>query len=400
MNAASPSMPALPTDPLAGSLGPGKDQDEALQADAELARWHELIGQVGRELAEPLTAALERVTTLTTTGRIDRAGLRALRDEIDRARQSGIWCQQISRLASGRVRQSHERVHLSNTVQSVLGYRAREMQARGIQMTQSLLPVEVQVDASMLFGLLNALIDWWLDCAQGAVDLRVDTRDWPVRAQLHSSFPHQSPDQPGAANDVIQSRVNTMHWHLLEQTARTLGLVFDRQVDATHARLRLEFPTTVLALVESDHGDHGDHGNGPDSSHHGFVDSVNSKPLAGSHVLVIAGRRDLRLQVREALKSMGLVLDFVSSVREAVDFCGEGLPHAIVFEGTQRSRQFEQLAGSIRQEVPEFVFVELVDEGRAFDISTISATGMARVGCECIANALPSALVYELSRVM
>jgi hypothetical protein len=117
-------------------------------------------------------------------------------------------------------------------------------------------------------------------------------------------------------------------------------------------------------------------------------------------VLVVAGRRDVRLQVREAIKAMGLVLDFVGSVREAIEFCREGLPHAIVFEGGLRSPHFEQLVSDVRQEVPEFVFIELIDGGRTFDISTISATGMARVGVEGIANALPSALVYELSRVM
>ncbi len=377
------------TGDMRGALPASADADWA--ADKELARWHELLGQVGRELAEPLTAALERVTTLTTSGRIDRAGLRALRDEVDRARQTGIWCQQIARLASGRIRQSHERVHLTNTVQSVLAYRAREMHAKGLQLSQSLLPIEINLDASMLFGLLNALIDWWLDCAHGTVEVRMDTRNWPVRAQLHCTFAHHPPDQPPPAADAVNARVDTMHWHLLEQTARSLGLVFDRQIDAAQVRLRLEFPDTVHTLAHAPEAERDDHG---------FVDSVNSKPLAGSHVLVIAGRRDLRLQVREALKSMGLVLDFVGSVREAVEFCQEGLPHAIVFEGALRSRQFDQLASGIRQEVPEFVFVELVDQGRTFDISSISATGMARVGCDGIANALPSALVYELSRVM
>lgn len=391
LNLSSDLLAGLSEDasPLQGMPADLPHADQAV--DTELARWHELLGQVGRELAEPLTAALERVTTLTTTGRIDRAGLRALRDEVDRARQTGIWCQQIARLASGRIRQSHERVHLTNTVQSVLAYRAREMHAKGLQLSQSLLPIEINLDASMLFGLLNALIDWWLDCAHGTVEVRVDTRNWPVRAQLHCAFAHHPPDQPTPAADAINSRVDTMHWHLLEQTARTLGLVFDRQIDASHVRLRLEFPDTVHALAHAPEADHDDHG---------FVDSVNSKPLAGSHVLVIAGRRDLRLQIRESLKSMGLVLDFVGSVREAIEFCREGLPHAIVFEGALRSRQFDQLAGGIRQEVPEFVFIELVNEGRTFDISSISATGMARVGCDGIANALPSALVYELSRVM
>lgn len=180
--------------------------DQAAIGDEELARWQELLAQVGRELAEPLTTALERVTTLTTTGRIDRMGLRALRDEIDRARQAGIWCQQIARLASGRIRQSHERVHLTNTVQSVLAYRAREMHAHGIQLTQSLLPIEVQLDASMLFGLLNALVDWWLDCAHGTVELRVDTRNWPVRAQLHCVFAHHPLDQPAPTADMVHNR--------------------------------------------------------------------------------------------------------------------------------------------------------------------------------------------------
>ncbi|MBI2732687.1 MAG: hypothetical protein HYX44_05105 [Aquabacterium sp.] len=391
LNLSADLLAGLSDDVIASPMRRPASAGHDAAGDEDPARWHELLGQVGRELAEPLTAALERVTTLTTTGRIDRAGLRALREEVDRARQAGILCQQIARLASGRIRQSHERVHLTNTVQSVLAYRAREMHAKGLQLSQSLLPLEINLDASMLFGLLNALVDWWLDCAHGTVEVRMDTRNWPERAQLQCVFAHQPPDQPAPAADAINARIDTMHWHLLEQTARSLGLVFDRQVDASHVRLRLEFPDTVHTMALAPEAQLDDHG---------FADSVNSKPLAGSHVLVIAGRRDLRLQIREALKSMGLVLDFVSSVREAIAFCQEGLPHAIVFEGALRSGQFDQLASGIRQEVPEFVFIELANEGRAFDISSISATGMARVGCDGIANALPSALVYELSRVM
>jgi CheY-like chemotaxis protein len=365
--------------------------------EQEMQRWHELVGQLGRELAEPLTAALERVTTLTTSGRIDRMGLRALRDDIDHARQAGIWCQQISRLASGRIRQTHERVHLTNTVQSLLAYRAREIQGKGIQLKQSLSPIEVQIDASMLFGLLNAVIDWWLDCAQGTVELQIDAANWPVRAQLSSSFALAPADHPVPTAEAAAASLNTLHWHLLEQTARTLGLVYERHVHGHQVLLTLTFPGTISALMADPDASAG---TGTGTGTHGFADSINSKPLAGSHVLIVASRRDVRLQVREAIKSMGLVLDFVGSVREAVEFCREGLPHAIVFEASLRSTPFEQLVGSIRQEVPEFVFIELVEGGRSFDIATISSSGMARVGSEGIANALPSALVYELSRVI
>ncbi|MGL6111568.1 MAG: hypothetical protein ACRC2B_15870, partial [Rubrivivax sp.] len=43
----------------------------------------ELVGQIGREVAAPLAAALERVNAFANPGRIDRSGLRALRDEIE-----------------------------------------------------------------------------------------------------------------------------------------------------------------------------------------------------------------------------------------------------------------------------------------------------------------------------
>ncbi|HET8695244.1 MAG TPA: hypothetical protein VFM33_11290 [Aquabacterium sp.] len=360
--------------------------------DPELRRWHELASQIGRELAEPLTAALERITTLMTTGRIDRAGLRALHQEIEQARQAGIWSQQIARLASGRVRQSLERVHLTHTVQSVLAYRARELQGKGITLTQALLPVEIQVDASMLFSLLNNLVDWWLENALGHVEVQVDCTHWPERARLRCKFKHQPADQSDTVNlDERYSAMTSMNWHVLDQTARTMGVVLDRQINATQVNLSLEFPNVVsdrLSQLDWDDQDQG------------FADSVNSKPLAGSHVLVVAARRDLRIQIREALKSMGLVLDFVTSVKEAIDFCREGLPHAIVFDNGLHTFAFDKLVQSIRKEVPEFVFIELLDGGHTFDISSVSQTGMARVGREAVATALPSALVYELTRVM
>lgn len=347
---------------------------------AELARWQELLAQAGRELAEPLTAALERVATLTTTGRIDRAGLRTLRDEVDRARQAGIWCQQISRLAAGHVRQSHERVHLTHALQNVLAQRARELQSRGLQVTTSLAEAEVQIDASMLHGLLNAMVEWWLGCAQGMVDV-----------QLQGTAPARIVCAFGHGADMRNPALDSMNWHLLEQTARTLGLGYERQIEPSHVRLALSFPLTLNSRVtDIDPGQ-------PDMA---AGDSLNSKPLAGSHVLVVASHREVRGLVREALKSMGLVVNFVSSVAEAIDFCQEALPHGIVFETRLRTPRFAQLVNSIRQEVPEFVFIELLDSGDQFEISSVSETGMARVGRRAVSTSLPSALVYELTRTL
>ena len=42
-------------------------------------RWRLLVAELGAEIAHPLTAALERIHALISSGRIDRTGLRALR---------------------------------------------------------------------------------------------------------------------------------------------------------------------------------------------------------------------------------------------------------------------------------------------------------------------------------
>ncbi len=362
------------------------------RTQADLMRFQELVAQVGRELAEPLTAALERVNALMSTGRIDRAGLKSLLSEMDRARQAGIWCQQISRLASGRARPSHERVHLTNTVQSVLAHRARELQGRGVQVVQTMAPVEVLADAPMLFSLLNGLVDWWLACAHGTIELRVDIKPWPAHGQLDVRLNHRPADlSDGLQGGEVPSAVNGLTWHLIDQIAQSMGLKLERQVEAVSLSLSLEFPHTINPLLAPDPVDEPDQG---------FATSLNSKPLAGSHILVVAARRDLRLLVREAVRSMGLIVDFVSSVGEATQFCREALPHAIIFESSLRGQRLDQLVASIRQEVPDFVLLEVLDEGSAFDISTISPTGVARVGREAILTSLPSALVYELARVM
>jgi CheY-like chemotaxis protein len=130
----------------------------------------------------------------------------------------------------------------------------------------------------------------------------------------------------------------------------------------------------------------------------GFAPSTNSKPLAGNHVLVVSSRREMRALIRDALKNMGLVIDFVNSVDEASDFCRDGLPHAIVIEAIQNGERFSKFRDEIVAEVPDFAFIEIIEEGNTFEMSGFSGSRMARVGRDVIANSLPSALMFELSK--
>ena len=353
-------------------------------------RWPELVSQVGAEIAEPLTAALERIHVLTATGKIDRAGLRALRDEVEQARQAGMIGQQLTRFASGRVRQSHEVLQLEEVLKNVLALRSRETQARGIALKPQLKSARIIVDGPLLFSLLNATLDWALANAHAHIDFTVDFKTWPAHARLTCRFANRPADHH---DDVVPApvspRLDSLTWRLIEQTAWTMGLEVDRKDLAGVTTLVLEFPRTAGEEMEGLSASEID-----DAS----LQSGNSKALAGSHVLVIASRREVRVLIRDALRNMSMLVDFVSSVDEAASFCKDGLPHAIIVESIQKGGRFSHFREEILGEVPGFVFIEILEQGSTFEMSGTNGARMARIGRDVIASSLPAALMFELSR--
>lgn len=347
-------------------------------------RWCDLVGQLGSEAAAPLTAALERVNQLTATGRIDRPSLRALRDELERARRVAMLGQQLARFAAG-VRQNPERLNLAQLLRQAVAQRGRETEARGIQFRQVLKAADVVVDPSLLFALLNAVLDWSFAHARSPIEFRLDHRSWPAHARLACRFSHRPPDEVGGGAAALDS----LPWRLAQQIAWAMGVAIERHDDASQTALVLEFPSTVgegfdaVTAVEYD----------PDA-----VASAVARPLAGSQVLVLAARAEIRARVREAVRHMDLMVDFVTSVEEARDFCREGLPHALVYESSLAGDRFEALHAELLHDAPTLAFIELGEEGDAFAVSGFGGSEVAHVGREAIATGLPSALVFELSR--
>jgi len=355
--------------------------------------WREIIGQIGTEVGLPLSAALERVTVLATTGKIDRAGLRMLREEIERARRAGMIGQQLARFASGRIRQSPEQISVTQMLREVLLQRNREASARQLEISQVLKPAEVVVDATLLYALMQAVVDWSLDLAQKKLEFKLDIKAWPPYARLTVRFAHASSDASDRLTPVGTPlpSLDSMAWRLVQQISWTLGLVMDRNVSDDETTLTIEFPRTVhdeiegVSVVEIDQG---------------FGVSDNSKPLAGSHVLVVASGRENRSLIKESIRHMGLLVDFVNSVEEAEEFCRDALPHAIIYESVLAGDRFQKLRNGIAAEMPSFVFIEVAPEGSALQLSTTSSNTGARIGRDAVMQSLPSALIFELSRTI
>lgn len=358
-------------------------------------QWADIVQQLGAEIAGPLSAALEQIQNLATTGQIDRRGLRLLRRSVDDARTAGMLGQQLARLASGRLRLNRERQHLTQMLRSVLAQRSRETQARGVQVRQSLKPVEIWADGALLFSLLNALMDWALANTHSSVDLRLDLTPWPVKARLSCRFAHRSlellTDEPD--RDDRTPGLDSLAWRLLQQTAITLGVLPLREQEAGITLLTLEF--NQLAPEED--------APPPDSTHARLEAEAermggNSRPLAGCQLLILSANRELRAEAQAAVRHMGMLVDTVTHVAEAEQFCSEGLPHVLLFDAALMSEPLLQLIADVSRDAPDFSFVEMFDGEHRTQLSTATSDGIARISRRHLPDALPSLLMFELAR--
>ncbi len=359
-------------------------------AGAEPLDTQALIAQLGSEVASTLSSALERVAGLAATGRIGRDSLRALREEIERARRAGIMGQQVVRLGSGHVHLARERLDLNALFREALRQRRGEMAARGIEVRQLFTPASVASDATLLFSMLQTTLDWSFEHAVSRIDLTLEVKNWPAHAQLFVAFAHRPPDEvePDGAVALAaeDSTLNTVSWRLLQRTAGVLGLFLRRRDLSGKTELALEFPDTVAPTLLAA----GDAESEPLA--------VNSQPLAGRHLLVLAARREVRNVVREALRPMGLMIDFVASVEQAQELRAGGLPHAVVYEAALGGERFERLRGEWLAEAPGLAFVQIAEEGRAFEVLNAGEHQFASVGRDAIIESLPAALLFELAR--
>jgi hypothetical protein len=347
---------------------------------------NDLLAQIGSESSAALTSALERVNTLMHAGQIDRKGLRALREELERARRVGMLGQQISRIGSPRVRIYEEKIDLTALLRDMLTQRGREFEAKGIEVQQRLTPATVIGDVTVVFAMIGALLDWCHEHARPRLDVSLEMKSRPVTAVLGVSFTPVGDESGGSE----QAAGKTLSWRLVEVCARKLGLSLERLHTAGRTTAEISFPKAVMSseavdtLLEAGLDD-------APSTH-------NSRPLAGSHLLVVCARRDLRVEIRESVQAMGLMIDFVGNVEEAREFCATGLPHAIVFEASLGGAPMQRLMSELRADAPVVVFIEIAESGKPLQVNNLGGHEVPCVARPALRDALPASLTYELSR--
>jgi hypothetical protein len=270
-----------------------------------------LAGEVGAEVAGSLSAALDQLDEILRTGKVGRAGLSSVRDEVERARRVAILGQQVSRLAAGVVRQDPEAVEVPEVLRSVLCQRRAELSLRGIEVRQHLRPASMSADASLVFTLLQCLMHWALQHSSGGtLKLSTALNTWPVHAVLQCEFAWAPPERAGdwsPLDDGGTSGLETVAWRLVEQSAAVLGVQLQREESGNDVHVTLAFPESARRwpkLVDAN----------TDLDDAQIDDPL---PLAGQSVLLLTGRKELQRVAQAALPALGLQLQLVRSVDEA-----------------------------------------------------------------------------------
>jgi hypothetical protein len=351
-----------------------------------------VVARMAAEVSGPLTAALERVVSLAASGRIDRAGLQSLRDEIDGARQIGLRGQQIARFAEAPMHHSIERIDLSRLLRDVLTAQAMQAAAGAVGSRQTLGAAEVMGDPSLVHAVLQAAVDWSAELALASVDWRLDLQPWPVRARVQCRFAHQAADRvarddsaPGGAGARL-AQLDTLDWLLLQYTAHRADVIVRRDDGPSHTTLVLEFTHTVNDTLEG-------------ASAVELGDSGSAAPLmAGSQVLVLAARRDARTQVRAAMHGHDLIIDYVPTVAAARQYCEDGVPQVLLFESSFDSDALRMLCDHLEDQAPGIAFIEIVPAGRACEMGGSTGHRITRVGADGLRSMLASVMLLELAR--
>lgn len=332
---------------------------------------------------ESVSALQGQVDQLLAKGRITKMEHRALNIPAERIKLAGVSAQQIHRFYSGRIRQSHEKVNMADLVEGVLQERKQELGILGIALRRKLKPVEVLIDPTVAHTFVNAVLDWGIPFGN-RVDVRMDLNAWPQHARLQMRVSNEGvPPSSSMSSDSLS-------WMLIRQIAASAGgIEVERDVTAEGVSFTAMFTRTVVQAVD-----------GISAVDLSDEHSSMFKSLSGTYVLTISPSLQIRADVRDALREIGISSDSVVDFGQARDAIKARMPNLIVVDSEIKDDDFEKFRDDLLREVFEFPFVEISPDDSSFDMSGFGEFSMAKVGRGNIREALGTAVMFELAKMM
>jgi hypothetical protein len=364
--------------PLPKAKPSGDDSPDWLLKD----HWPELIALLADHITEGGSALQSGLDQLLQRERISPAEHRALSLPAERIKAAGLSAQQIHRFHQGRIRQTHEKVDMATLVEGVLQERKNELGRLGIALRRKLKPVEVLIDPTVAHTFVHAVLDW-AQAFGNRVDVRMDLNPWPQHARFQVRAAH---DGAPPSSSLVPDNLD---WMLIRQISQaTGGVEITREVREDGVCVTAMFTRTVKAVHGISAVDHSD-------GH-----SSMFKSLSGTYVLTISPHLQVRADVRDALREIGIVSDSVVNLEQARDAARSRMPNLIVLDAELKGPAFEAFRDELLREVFEFPFVEISPDDSAFDLAGFGEFSMAKVGRGNIRDALGTAVMFELAKMV
>jgi hypothetical protein len=348
-----------------------------------------IVGTIGEEFAHILTNAMELVVHAVANPRSSGADLSRAHTLVDGLRHKAMALQQISRLAQNQVRQSHEKLSLHQVAEGLLSERQVEYAAAGVVVNTRFKPVDIIVDPGLLVSLIASALDWVTEFGT-VVRMATSMKNWPQHGQLSLIASQGVRLQTDIDNKSVVNQ--SIAWHLLQQTALSMGVGLELSETIHERSLMIEFPRTVVALegmtiLEMDAG--------PGSDSFG---SVNSNFIAGHQVLLISPDYSFYRQVRDICKGLSLVCEQAPNVEIAERMCEQRVPHLIMCDEDLADERYDALLEDLERHAPGFPTIIVSEGDYGFELSGWSSSNKSRISRNQVLEQLPGALTIELSR--
>jgi hypothetical protein len=378
-----------------GAPGPAQDADPSAAWTME-HQWPTLVATLSEQAVESSNLILRALDFMVGAGRMRRAEAKALSDALYRMRDTSLRAQQITRLASGRIRQARDRVELAELIGDLLDSRREEFAAANASVHSVLSPVDVLLDPPVAVSLVNNVVDWGLSFSK-QVTLTLETPVWPAPAKLLvrvATPPTSAAPAPGQHTGAWGTkergrRLNDgLHWMLLRQMAASANLTVTRSGAEGAAILTIEFPKTFLSS------------DGLSSVELFGEESPGAGSLLNAWVLVIAGDDRLRTAAADTLRHAGIGVKSVSSLAEARVLAASGKPNALVVQTDVMTADFSAFKSEVMGQGGSCPVVEITERPPSFLSSGFQGFEVAKVGRDQVKKDLGPTVLFELAKAV
>lgn len=344
----------------------------------------QLLASAAEQIGDALQALQSGVDQLQSQQRLGPQGQLALGVPLGRIKRLTFVMQQLNRFHSGRIRQSHEKVDLARLAEDSLQERRKEFALIGIEMRRKLKPVDVLIDPAVAHAFLNALLDWALPLGR-RIDVRVDVNHWPPHARLQVRV-----HGDGAPPSSMPTSLDNLDWALVRQIAATAsGIDLQREITPDGITTTALFQRTAqsvdgISAIELSTEEQ----------------SSMFKSLQSVYALVISPSLQIRADVRDALREIGVSADSVVDLQQASDAISHRTPNVIVIDAALKGVDFDVFRREVLGLTMDMPFVEISPDDSSFDMSGFGEMAMAKVGRGNIREALGTAVMFELAKTM